>query len=86
VQDVERESFSSCRIGGTALVSGQNQNQEEPEAAQLERTLKSRAENGRIDCRAAFDAANELGVSLDVVGETLNKLGIKIAHCQLGCF
>ncbi len=68
------------------MVSGQNQNQEEPEAAQLERTLKSRAENGRIDCRAAFDAANELGVSLDVVGETLNKLGIKIAHCQLGCF
>jgi hypothetical protein len=68
------------------LVSGQNQNQEEAEAAQLGRILESRAENGRIDCRDAFEAANELDVSLDVVGKTLNKLGIKVAHCQLGCF
>jgi hypothetical protein len=64
-------------------VSKQNQ---EVEAAQLERVLRSRAENGRIDCRAAFEAANELGVSLDVVGKTLNKLEIKVTHCQLGCF
>lgn len=68
------------------MVNGQNQNQKEPEEAQLERTLKSRAENGRIDCRVAFEVANELGVPLDVVGKTINKLGIKLAHCQLGCF
>ena len=68
------------------MVSGQNQNQQQHVAAQLERTLKSRAENGRIDCRAAFEVANELGVPLDVVGKTLNKLGIKVTHCQLGCF
>jgi hypothetical protein len=68
------------------LVNGQNQNQKELEEAQLERTLKSRAENGRIDCRVAFEVANELGVPPDVVGKTINKLGIKLANCQLGCF
>jgi hypothetical protein len=68
------------------LVSEQNQNQAETKAAQLERIVKSRAENGRIGCRAALETANELGVSPDVVGKTLNKLGIKVAHCQLGCF
>ncbi len=65
------------------MVSEQNQ---EAKSTQLERILESRAENGRIDCRAAFEAANELGVSLDVVGKTLNKLEIKVTHCQLGCF
>jgi len=52
----------------------------------LERALRSRAEDNRIGCRVALDTAAEFGVSASVVGKILNKLEIKIARCQLGCF
>ncbi len=52
----------------------------------LERALRSRAKDNRIDCRIALDTAAEFGVSPSIVGKVLNRLEIKIAHCQLGCF
>lgn len=48
--------------------------------------IQAAAPNGRIACAAAFQLAEELGLSRNRLGELLNELNIKIVHCQLGCF
>jgi len=48
--------------------------------------IKAAAAEGKIACGAAFRLAEELGLSRKDLGELLNELKIKIAHCQLGCF
>ena len=48
--------------------------------------IKAAAPAGKIACTAAFRLAEELGLSRHALGELLNELKIKIAHCQLGCF
>jgi hypothetical protein len=48
--------------------------------------IKAAAPEGKIACAAAFRLADELGISRKELGELLNELKIKIAHCQLGCF
>jgi hypothetical protein len=53
---------------------------------QLERILKSEAQDNRISCSTALDAARQAGVSPATVGALLDKLGIRITRCQLGCF
>ena len=50
------------------------------------RVLKLKAENGKINCSAARALAKELQVPVSVVGAAANNLGIKINHCELGCF
>lgn len=53
---------------------------------ELEEKIKTSLENGRLPCPAAFRISRELKVSLKEVGETCNRLNIKVCHCQLGCF
>jgi hypothetical protein len=48
--------------------------------------IRAAAPEDRIACAAAFRLAEELGLSRKDLGELLNELKIKIAHCQLGCF
>jgi hypothetical protein len=48
--------------------------------------IKAAAPEDRIACAAAFRLAEELGLTRKDLGELLNELKIKIAHCQLGCF
>ena len=55
-------------------------------SAELEEKLKSSLVNGRLPCPVAFKIAEDMGVSLKEIGETANKLEIKISSCQLGCF
>lgn len=52
----------------------------------LEQKVASSLVNGQLPCPVAFKIAKELKVSLREVGETADKLGIKISSCQLGCF
>ena len=40
----------------------------------------------KLTCKRAFQLAEELNVSLKDIGEICNAEGIKIIHCQLGCF
>ena len=42
--------------------------------------------DGRLPCAVAFQIARKLKVTPKQVGEVANKLNIKIASCQLGCF
>jgi hypothetical protein len=52
----------------------------------LKAKIKAAAPEGRISCPQAFQVAQDLGISRQVLGELLNELKIKIIQCQLGCF
>jgi hypothetical protein len=39
-----------------------------------------------LACTQAFKIAETFSVSTHEIGELCNEAGIKIAHCQLGCF
>lgn len=54
--------------------------------ADLKAKIKAAAPQGKIPCNAAFNLAEELGLSRAQMGEMLNELKIKIIQCQLGCF
>ncbi|MDO8490729.1 MAG: hypothetical protein Q7T04_01780 [Dehalococcoidia bacterium] len=53
---------------------------------QLEVKIKASLVKGRLPCPVAFKIADEMKVSKKEIGETCNKLGIKVSSCQLGCF
>jgi hypothetical protein len=52
----------------------------------LKAKIKAAAPEGKIPCAAAFQLAEELGISRQEMGELLNELRLKITQCQLGCF
>lgn len=56
------------------------------EINELEGKIRTALVNGKLPCVEAFRIARELKVSNARVGEEANRLKIKIAHCQLGCF
>jgi hypothetical protein len=55
-------------------------------SAELEEKITSSLVDDQLPCPGAFKIAKELKVGLREVGETADKLGIKISSCQLGCF
>ena len=52
----------------------------------LEEEIKASLVDGRLPCAIAFKIARKLKVAPKQVGDMANKLGIKVANCQLGCF
>ena len=52
----------------------------------LEEAVRKAAVDNRISCRSAFEVASKEEVAVEEVGRTIQKLGIKIAGCRLGCF
>ena len=52
----------------------------------LEDELKESLVNGKLPCAVAFKIAKKFKVTPRDVGDEANKLNIKIASCQLGCF
>jgi hypothetical protein len=52
----------------------------------LEEAVRKAAVDNRISCRSAFDVASKEDVALEEVGRVVEKLGIKIVGCRLGCF
>ena len=48
--------------------------------------LKEAAKDGKISCAMAQKIAIENKIPMNQVGNLLNKMKIKIAQCQLGCF
>ena len=55
-------------------------------STELEEKIAACLVNDQLPCSIAFKIAKELKVSLREVGETTDKLGIKLSSCQLGCF
>ncbi len=52
----------------------------------LESEIRDSLVDGKLPCAMAFRVAERLGISPRQVGDAANKLDIKIARCQLGCF
>ncbi len=55
-------------------------------SAELEKKIQSSLVNGKLPCAVAFQIAKEMKVTPKEIGETCNKLQIKVKSCQLGCF
>ncbi len=53
---------------------------------ELEVDMRASLVNDRLPCPVAFKLSDKHGVSKRAVGDLANKLSIKIASCQLGCF
>ena len=52
----------------------------------LEGEINASLVNGKLPCAVAFKIADKLQINARQVGDMANKLNIKIASCQLGCF
>ncbi len=58
-----------------------------PEAlSQLGEKVKASLQSGNLSCATAFKIALDAGVPKVAVGEVTDRLGIRIANCQIGCF
>jgi 5,10-methylenetetrahydrofolate reductase len=53
---------------------------------ELEKALRAEEHGGRISCAAAFDVAERLAVPAVEVGRAIERLGLRISGCRLGCF
>jgi molybdate transport system regulatory protein len=53
---------------------------------ELEAEIQSSLVGGKLACAQAFRIAKKLKVSPREVGDAANRLNIRIASCQLGCF
>ncbi len=53
---------------------------------ELDNKIQSSLVKGKLPCPVAFRIAKELKVSTAEIGEACNRLKIKVANCQLGCF
>ena len=42
--------------------------------------------DGKLPCAVAFKIARKLKITPKQVGDTANKLKIRVSNCQLGCF
>jgi hypothetical protein len=54
--------------------------------SELEKKISESLVNGKLPCPVAFKIAKGLKVAPKDVGETCDKIGVKISSCQLGCF
>ncbi len=52
----------------------------------LELKLRESASDSRISCALARKIAEDLNITYKEVGETADRLHIKIKNCELGCF
>lgn len=53
---------------------------------ELREQLAAGTSSAAITCFEAWQIADDLGIPRILVGAAANKLGIRINHCQLGCF
>ncbi len=54
--------------------------------SQLEDTVKASLKDGYLPCAVAFKIAKEAQVPKVVVGEMIDRIGIRVTNCQIGCF
>ncbi len=52
----------------------------------IQEEIKRRLREGRLRCLDAWEIADGYKVQRKVIGGACDRLGIKIAHCQLGAF
>jgi hypothetical protein len=58
-----------------------------PEAlARLESAVKAALKEGHLDCPAGWKIAKDMAIPKTAIGAAMDKLGARIANCQLGFF
>jgi hypothetical protein len=55
-------------------------------SSDLDTKIQAALVNGKLPCPAAFKIAKETNATPKEIGEACNRLKIKVASCQLGCF
>ena len=61
-------------------------NLSEEALSRLESAVRAAAKGGYVPCPVGWRIARDLGVSRLDVGAMVDRLGIRITDCQLGCF
>jgi len=54
--------------------------------SELEKTVKKSLKGGYLPCPVAWGIAKKFDIPRIAVGETADRLGIRVTDCQLGCF
>ena len=54
--------------------------------SRLEDMVRASTKDGHITCALCFNIAKKVGVPRLAVGETADRLGVRITDCQIGCF
>jgi hypothetical protein len=54
--------------------------------SQLENAVKAAVKDGYVTCPSGWKVAMDAGVSRLDVGAMIDKLGIRVKDCQIGCF
>lgn len=54
--------------------------------ASLETAVQAAARDGLVACPAGWKVAKEAGISRLAVGVMIDRLGLRVTDCQLGCF
>ena len=74
------EGLEGLRVALTFIIGGDLLDEK------LDMEIQASLVSGRLPCAVAFKIAKKLKVSPRQVGDTANRLNIKIMSCQLGCF
>ena len=61
-------------------------NLSEEALSQLEKAVKAAVKDGYVACPSGWKLATDAGVSRLDVGAMIDRLGIRVTDCQLGCF
>ncbi|MBM7624537.1 hypothetical protein [Sporohalobacter salinus] len=59
---------------------------EEEKIEKIKDIIREEAIDGAITCAVAHKIAKKEKISIRRVGKLIERLDIKIKHCQLGCF
>ena len=54
--------------------------------SQVEHALKAALHDGYVACPTGWQIARDAGISRLDVGAMIDKLGVRVTDCQLGCF
>ena len=54
--------------------------------SELAKAVKASLKDGYLSCPRAFKIADEARVPKIAVGEIVDRLGIRVTNCQIGCF
>jgi hypothetical protein len=52
----------------------------------VRKALTDASVDGKISCARCLEIGRERGIPAREIAPTLSEMGIKIVHCQLGCF
>ena len=88
--DLLEIKVQQCQLGlfGYGSTKGRHSILEQPESVspELEKAIRDVLDNGKLPCLAAWNIADEFGLTKKAVCEAADKLEIKSTRCQLGVF